>query len=122
VLDYALHVAPVGRAGYIDSDDGFIVWCEGSGGEAEIRWLKVKEPGKGAGTRLLRGMLERLRRDPPQSSVYGFTWKGNYSARKFYESRGFIVTEVPGMYRDGSAFCFAQRYDVLCRKNLGENS
>lgn len=117
MLDSFLHIAPLRRVGYVDMPgEGFIVWRTGTGGECEICWLKVRESGKGVGTRLLKEMLRTLKSSPPPSSVYGFTWRGNEAARRFYESMGFDLTEVKGVYRDGSAVLFSQYYDVLCRR------
>jgi ribosomal protein S18 acetylase RimI-like enzyme len=113
-FDHARHVEVYRRVGYVQDAAGYVVWRAGTGGNCELLHLKVREPGNGHGTRLLREMLARLRADPPYAAVFGFVRKSNTSARLFYQGRGFVLSEVEGVYADGAAVVFSQRYDRLC--------
>jgi ribosomal protein S18 acetylase RimI-like enzyme len=113
-FDFARHVRGCLQAGYVEDEHGYVVWRAGTGGNCELLHLKVREPGNGHGTRLLREMLLKLRADPPYATVYGFVLESNYSARLFYWKSGFALSAVEGVYADGKAFVFSQRYDRLC--------
>ena len=85
----------------------------GTGGNCEILHLRAYVVRQGAGRWLLKMMLSRLLRDPPYESVYGFTRTDNLVAQGFYEAMGFELSLVRGVYRDGSAVLFSQRYEKL---------
>lgn len=109
------YVAPFGDVNYIFSEGrGFIVWRRGSGGNVELLHIKAFERGKGYGHELFREMMEQLACDPPRTSVFGFTWVGNDEAKAFYGGLGFNLQEVDGIYDDGKAILFWQRFDLLC--------
>lgn len=89
---------------------GYLVWRRGTGGNVEILHFKAVPGGQGLGTELLRQMLTDLEKTPPYETIFGFCRVGNFSARKFYEKMGFMMTRVEGVYRDGAAYVFSQNY------------
>lgn len=104
------------------TNDGWVAWERGTGGNVELSYLKARDPGNGGGTRLLRAMLAALRRDPPYHTVYGFTRTCNLDAQAFYRAMGFTLSPVVGVYKDGGAVVFSAPYEDLCRfHKIGED-
>lgn len=99
-------------------DTGFITWRKGTGGNVELLNIAVYQPGQGHGKNLLRKMLSQLLSEPPFCTVFGFTRVANLSSRKFYESAGFDLQHVNGVYNDGEAILFNARFTHLV-SNLG---
>ncbi len=110
-LDHRQHIEPYQRLGYVHSEDGYIVWRTGTGGNAELLHLRSQRPG--GGQRLLVRMLEALTADPPYATVFGFTRAGNTEAQEFYRKAGFTLTRVTGVYADGEAIVFSRPYAEL---------
>lgn len=103
-----------------DGNGGWIVWRTGTGGNAELLHLRVRRPGHGVATELVKLMLAKLKERPPYATVFGFTRVGNESAHGFYRWAGFSLTEVGGVYDDGRAVVFSARYDDLCHRFLDQ--
>lgn len=95
------------------TDDGFIVWRLGTGENFEILHLKAFVPRMGVGRSLLKKALARMKRKPPYATVFGFTRSSNTAAIEFYKAMGFDLTEVKGVYADGTAVLFSQEYKKL---------
>lgn len=111
MMDY---VTPYQGLHHIHDETGFIVWRRATGGNVELLHLKVEQPGHGHGKRLLLGMIRELRKTPPYETVFGFTRSINDDAQSFYARMGFTLSRVTGVYRDGEAILFSQRYQDLC--------
>lgn len=97
------------------TEDGCIVWRCGTGGNMELLHLQV-HPDKlrqGIGSRLFKQMLKQLQHSPPYETVFGFTRSSNTNAQAFYGAMGFDLSYVRGVYRDGNAVLFSQRYEKL---------
>lgn len=107
----------------ITSEDGIIAWRRGTGGNVELTYILVKSEARraGQGRSLFRAMLTALRSDPPYATVYGFTRTSNTAAREFYLSLGFTLSEVAGVYADGSAVVFSGRFLHLIEVNFPEH-
>lgn len=108
-----------GRANYVltvDSPESVLEWRVGTGDNVEIIRFRTAAPRRGVGTRLLHEMVTVLRPDPPYHTVYGFTRSSNAAGRAFYRKHGFALTEVTGVYADGTAVVFSQPFaDLLAR-------
>lgn len=101
----------------LTSAHGRIEWQIGTGRNVELTYLRVTEPRKGHGTDLLRAMIGALAYTVvPYETVYGFTRCENVAAQEFYQSQGFQLTDVNGVYRDGIATVFSARYNDLCTR------
>jgi ribosomal protein S18 acetylase RimI-like enzyme len=111
------HVTTYSRTGYHADETGYIVWRVGTGRNVELLHLRAYTPRRGHGTQLLKRMLHSLTMDPPYSSVFGFCLGSNLPAWEFYRKMGFILTRVAGVYAEGSAYVFSQRYDILKEKH-----
>lgn len=115
---------PEGLEEYMDvhvvrAEFGHIIWRKGTGGNAEILYIKATK--KGGGRRLLRLMLSGLVDNPPYNgdgTVYGFTREGNLTALAFYDKMGFELSRVAGVYAEGSAVCFSAPYLALVKTHL----
>lgn len=100
---------------YVDGA-GWIVWRPGTGLNVELLHIRTFEPGRGYGRQLFYAMLGSLQeKDTPYHSVFGFTRVGNYEARRFYGALGFDLTEVEGVYQEGTAVLFRQSFRKLVR-------
>lgn len=102
----------------IHDENGIIAWRRGTGGNVELEYILVKNKGQGEGRRLVKAMLRALADNPPYATVYGFTRVKNSEARTFYLACGFELSHVDGVYDDGEAMVFSQRYDRLCKDLL----
>lgn len=98
----------------IVNEDGHITWRVGTGHNVELLHIKAVESGEGHGRALLKAMLLELKKAPPYHSVFGFTRTVNYTARAFYLRCGFELSDVRGVYADGSAVVFSAPFDALC--------
>jgi hypothetical protein len=114
-LDHLKHVVPFTQVASFESEDGYVVWRRGTGDNVELLHLRSYRPG--AGTRLLRVMLTRLKDDPPYATVFGFCLRSNPKAQEFYLRQGFTLSFVTGVYAEGEAVVFSARYDDLCRRH-----
>lgn len=114
-LDEVKYVDPFKEVYTVNNTDGYIVWRIGTGWNIELLHLRAYQPGNGAGTRLFREMLSRIEQSGqrPYATVYGFTRTTNYPAKKFYQSLGFSLSYVSGVYADGDAVVFSQSYERL---------
>jgi ribosomal protein S18 acetylase RimI-like enzyme len=95
---------------WAEDEGGYVVWRRGTGGNVELLHLRAAQ---GHGRRLLRRMLDGLASDPPYCTVFGFTRVGNVTAQGFYKAMGFTLTQVAGVYADGSAVVFSQTFEKL---------
>lgn len=121
-LDLLQRVLPFMHVPWAESEDGYIVWRMGTGNNTELLHIKVKEPGNGGGSRLLKLMLLQLQQNPPYATVFGFTRAGNLAAHFFYEQMGFTLSPVQGVYDEGAAVVFAARFDDLCKRHLEDHA
>lgn len=96
----------------IRGEQGFVVWRLGTGGNAELLW--IRSHAKGWGRKLFVMMLKALRENPPYHTVFGFTRFGNWDAMGFYDRMGFSLSKVEGVYKDGVAVVFSAPYEDLC--------
>lgn len=117
-MNSSKHVDPYRQMGYVDDEDGYIVWRTGTGGNVELLHLNTVEDGRGCGKRLLTKMLQNLRLSPPYATIFGFCLFSNLSAKDFYLRMGFDISEVEGVYDEGRAYVFSQRYDRLKQLHL----
>lgn len=99
----------------IHDEDGYIVWRRGTGENVEL--LHIKSARSGGGSALLIKMLEKLKENPPYSTVFGFTRTGNTKAIAFYWRMGFTCSPVAGVYAEGSAMVFSAQYVDLCKRH-----
>lgn len=109
---------PPDLAKYMDvfvrrSEHGYIIWRRGTGGNAELLWIKSDK--KGHGRELFVGMLRQLKEDPPYHTVFGFARETNLLGLAWYDKMGFDLSRVTGVYKDGSAAVFSAPYDRLCK-------
>jgi len=96
---------------------GKIVWRRGTGDNVELLDIEVTSQRRtGQGTILLLRMLNSLKQNPPDSSIFGFTRTENVIAQEFYSAMGFTVQEITGLYPEGSAVLFTAGYNTLCAK------
>ena len=113
------HVEPYKHVDHYQTDNGYIVWRLGTGGNYEILHLRANQPRKGTGRELLRVMLQRLHQTPPRTSIFGFTWLANTDAQAFYKAMGFDLSKVRGLYTDGQAILFTAKYTDLWERHCG---
>lgn len=112
------YLEPYKGVDYIyDQDRGYIVWRRGTGENTELLHIRAFKYGCGFATELLEEMLERLEKNPPFYSVFGFMLSSNAPIRRFYEKHGFHYQEIVGPYKGGNAVMVWQDYEVLY-KNL----
>jgi len=100
-----------------EEDNGFIVWRRATGDNVELLHIKTYQPGLGTGRVLVLAMLHSLKSSPPYDTVFGFTRTCNLGAQSFYRSLGFDMCTVDGVYADGSAVLFSQKYSRLLEAN-----
>lgn len=119
-LDEVKYVDPFTDVYTVNNSDGYIVWRVGTGWNIELLHLRAYQPGNGAGKRLFLAMLSRIEQQGPRpyATIYGFTRTSNYLAKKFYRSLGFSLSYVSGVYADGDAVVFSQRYERLIETYL----
>lgn len=108
-----LQVKPFEKCCFLFRSTGYIVWRRGTGGNVELLHLKVFTPGHGHGQSLLSDMIRMLSEDPPYATVFGFTRTINDEAQSFYARHGFTLTKVAGIYADGDAVIFSQKWQSL---------
>lgn len=116
MFDQAIHVNPYEAIDWIEAIDGYIVWRVGTGLNVELLHIRTYADGCGAGRRLLSAMVDKLKACPPYHTVFGFTRTCNHAARQFYAKMGFVLTEVTGVYADGSAVVFSQPFAELLER------
>lgn len=110
---------------YIErSEDGYVTWRRGTGGNVELLHIEVREKRVGHGRRLLTRMLRKLQADPPcggRGTVFGFTRMSNVDALGWYDGMGFDLSQVCGVYAEGVAVCFSAPYALLVELHLGDD-
>lgn len=116
-IDKNKYLKPYIGVHLIECDNGYIVWRLGTGENVELLHLRTFSPGKGTGRALLNAMLNKLRENPPYCTVFGFTRTVNKISQEFYKALGFELTEVKGVYADGTAILFSQTFDRLLERN-----
>ena len=94
-------------------ENGFILWRPATGLNVELLHIVTFSPGKGTGKELILEMLKKLKDHPPYATVFGFTRSCNDRAKEFYSALGFELSVVKGVYDDGEAVLFSQRFDTL---------
>lgn len=104
----------------IHDDHGHIVWRRGTGDNVELLHIRVNTRREGHGTRLIRQMVLCLSADKPYSTIFGFTRTNNDIAINFYTKLGFTLTKVEGVYAEGEALIFSQKYDDLVSRFKNE--
>lgn len=110
------HLDPFKMIGSIENEFGYIVWRVGTGGNVELLHISASKIRQGYGTQLVKQMVFALNENPPYHTVFGFTRTVNNTAIQFYESLGFRLTLVEGVYRDGHAILFSQPYEDLLKR------
>lgn len=115
--EYITYVSRFQDVDYYSNDNGFIVWRKGTGNNTELLHIKTYVPGQGTGRQLVLRMLAMLRYAKPYCTVFGFTRSCNLNSQKFYEALGFELSEVKGVYADGTAIVFSQTYEKLLEIN-----
>ena len=106
------------------TEDGYITWRRGTGGNVELLHIKVRNKRKGEGMRLLQMMLKQLETDPPyggKGTVFGFTRMSSLDALAFYDRAGFDLSQVRGVYAEGVAVCFSATWAVLYKLHLEDS-
>lgn len=106
-------VNPFTKVNWIQIENGYIVWRRGTGNNVELLHIRTFSPGKGTGKELVIRMLKALLECPPYATIFGFTRTVNESSQSFYKALGFELSEVTGVYDDGSAIVFSQRFKTL---------
>jgi len=117
LIDEEVYVYPYEYVTTIEMDNGYIVYRMGTGRNIELLHIKTHEPGKGTGRELILDMLRCLKDEPPYCTVFGFTRTCNEASQKFYKALGFELTPVKGVYADGHAILFSQKYTTLLEVN-----
>lgn len=112
-LSKAKYIYPYQNVFSVELDNGYIVWRLGTGENAELLHLRTYAPGKGTGRKLVKAMLSRLVLTPPYATVFGFTRTMNDASQAFYKALGFDLSEVKGVYADGTAVVFSQQFKTL---------
>lgn len=103
------------------TENGYITWRRGTGGNVELLHIKTREKGRGEGLRLLRLMLKKLKDNPPYDgagTVFGFCRLSNVDALSWYDRAGFDISQVRGVYAEGVAACFSAPYALLIELHL----
>jgi len=100
----------------IELPEGYIAYRLGSGDNLELFDIFVNkdERQKGISKKLVKLMLEAVKDNPPNFSVFGFTAKDNLTAQAFYQAIGFTLILCP-LYPLG-AFMYVAEYQKLCDK------
>lgn len=117
LTELSKYVTPYANVYRHEEDNGFIVWRRATGDNVELLHIKTYQPGQGTGRTLVLAMLLALKSNPPYDTVFGFTRTCNSGAQSFYQSMGFDMCEVLGVYADGSAVLFSQKYSRLLEVN-----
>ena len=112
-IDRVKYINPYSKINTIEQDNGYIIWRRATGDNVEILHLRVSSPGKGIGRELVNRMLKELLENPPYATLFGFTRISNEISQKFFTALGFELSEVKGVYADGSAILFSQTYKTL---------
>ena len=89
-------------------ESGHLIWKYGTGGNVEIFDIEAYEKGKGIGKKLVKGLVDKLKENPPHS-IFGFTAKKNINAQGFYKALGFDLIEIENLYPKG-AYIFSMTY------------
>ena len=97
----------------IEHENGYVVWRTGTGNNTELLHIKTFISGKGTGSELVKAMLIKLKENPPYATVFGFTRTVNQASQDFYKALGFELSEVKGVYEDGTAIVFSQLFTKL---------
>lgn len=117
MLNLEAVIQPFTKVESIQYENGYIVWRRATGDNVELLHLRTFSPGKGTGRELVKAMLHKLLENPPYATVFGFTRSVNESAQSFYKALGFELSEVKGVYDDGTAVLFSQRFKTLLEIN-----
>lgn len=117
LTELSRYVEPFTNVFRHEEDNGFIVWRRATGDNVELLHIKTYQPGLGTGRVLVLAMLQSLLLTPPYDSVFGFTRVCNSGAQSFYRALGFELSTVKGVYADGSAILFSQKYSKLLEIN-----
>lgn len=112
-LNMTRDVDPFKDVNIFEDDTGYIVWRQGTGKNVELLNILAHYTNRGHGTELLKKMVIALKENTPFETIYGFTRTDNQQAHSFYRSRGFKLSLVSGIYEEGSAMVFSQRYEKL---------
>ena len=96
---------------WIYTDNGYIVWQMSTGGNVEILFIEVRNPGEGYATELVRRMCEKV---SPYNSVFVFRLASNETAGYFYRKLGFEETLIRGLYTEDSILGVVN-YRTLCQ-------
>ena len=112
-IDRAKYLDPYLKLHIIEHQNGYLVWRRASGYNVELLHIRTFLSGRGTGRLLFTTLLESLLRDPPYATVFGFTRTVNEASKSFYQTLGFDLSEVKGVYADGSAILFSQNYKTL---------
>jgi ribosomal protein S18 acetylase RimI-like enzyme len=116
-IDLDKYVHPYCGVSFIEWVNGYIVYRRATGDNIELLHIKTHVPGQGTGRGLVLAMLQELKDDPPYESVFGFTRAGNIGSQSFYKALGFDLSSVKGVYADGHAVLFSQKYTTLLELN-----
>jgi GNAT superfamily N-acetyltransferase len=117
LVDVDALIAPFAKVVKHQRDEGYIAWRLGSGNNAELLFIHAYDRRKGVGRSLLITMLNCLCPCVSDTVVYGFVRAENEDAIAFYRAMGFELTEVKGVYGDGTAVVFSQSFEVLSEKH-----
>lgn len=98
-------------------EKGFIVWRNGTGGNAELLHIRSFKFKKGYARQLIAEMVRRLSEKPPYFSVFGFGLSNRIELKEIYSRLGFNVTEnmIPP-YKKSQSFIFWQDFEKLKEK------
>lgn len=96
---------------------GYVCWRRGTGLNIEILHLRVFKKRRGYATQLIRDMTECLAREMrPYHSVFVFCLANNAPAIAAYESFGFKMTKIDGLYKHDHAMIGWVKFEDLCEK------
>lgn len=102
-------------------DKGYIVWRIGTGENAELLHIRTFINNKGYAKELIRAMIEKLDKNQPYFSVFGFSLvseKRKY-LKEIWQKLGFnISNEIKGIYKGGPVIIFYQNFKILKKKYL----
>lgn len=116
-INQDVYIKPYIGIHLIEHANGYIAWRRGTGDNVELLHLRTFSPGKGTGRELVTAMLRKLLERPPYATVFGFTRTVNKASQEFYKALGFELTEVKGVYADGTAVLFSQTFKTLLELN-----
>lgn len=115
---YKQKVAPFEGVSFYENENGYIAWRRGTGDNVELLHIRVYVTQKGHATKLLKEMVKQLSHHPPYHSVYVFVLANNHPALCAYDSWGFKLTRIEGLYKKGGTVIGTIPYTTL-RDNLG---